>query len=771
MAPPAPAAAAAGPTDFIFQIVVLAAPSAAHLCAQFLLQTGGGGAGPRGISSVGLEFVRRALFVEQDRIVAVVWNAGMDRLRTLARSNASASTLGVLWLYDVGDAASFAAVEAAMRTAGSMPHLLAGVVRPEGPFARVVDDAEAELLADEIGCPHMHMRMEASGDVEMALMLLAQDIRRRLLLAGAPTKAPRNFLSTISRAAQRGRRRAASFANSLLSRRPSADGAAREERLGEAFDHEIDAVITRALRAAQSDALVTVGDPFVIRSVAVREALLEIPGASAAIADRLAQIAAGASDLRSDLSLTPRAIRSKWVLPPVLAGSGPRVHVSVALKDWSFQWSVERGWTAIGGKGTVGTCHRRAATDKRTHLMNAYSSETLFYSPTSVPQGRDRSLKPYNCVRCSAIDTSDRVGQLRALLVSLGNGRIAARVRSLSLLTMSLARNAERAMADRQRKLLRAIPQIAFFNMQANSLALADPVAEKVCRSKNRPGFLKYLAWVQEELAEPLRAHGSELMRVSETETGVVANFVHAFYDDFDPQEVMVEMTSVLLAMQDLEAGLVHRAEIVRDLKHSREVLATFMQLADLQFSRPTSIEARCQSYVSFALLDVLLNVTTVVNCKSGCDRTALVHAISVAVSQLLAALPPNHPNHVAALDCLRNFMPLSTMVAAVGVPEGVDGVSLQIAVAFRNGVFFNLIEAGARIVVYSTGVTGFKFGLSDDWLRNNIFLPFLPPRLRVIAGDDDHTWSCDDPELRQFLMDASAFRGGEPSKDGASGA
>lgn len=125
---------------------------------------------------------------------------------------------------------------------------------------------------------------------------------------------------------------------------------------------------------------------------------------------------------------------------------------------------------------------------------------------------------------------------------------------------------------------------------------------------------------------------------------------------------------------------------------------------------------SRTAEFVNLAALDLCLGVSGGINCKSGCDRSSMVHAVTAAAHALLAAgttaeidegfqFIANFDAVVQELDAAagsyQEYMAALVKAAGRGTPKCV---AIAVLCEFRNNVMYILVEIGWNIVIQSTG-------------------------------------------------------------------
>jgi len=205
-----------------------------------------------------------------------------------------------------------------------------------------------------------------------------------------------------------------------------------------------------------------------------------------------------------------------------------------------------------------------------------------------------------------------------------------------------------------------------------------------------------------------------------------------------------------------------------------------------------------------------LFGVTSSTNCKSGCDRTSLSHAVALTVAQVLGSIRPNPDIWEAVLDLLLNYKQkvdnfesginskndyMHDVALCLQTQHGYDDNTLAPTligtlttdncgiIVIQQLVFQNLVEVASRVVAWNTGLFGFKFGLASSTSHSPHWKSVMPFAVLVKTTDQTGTTSKgqiqhvtkDSGKLYQtsamkeiwskMMNDASGFRGSTNGK------
>lgn len=95
----------------------------------------------------------------------------------------------------------------------------------------------------------------------------------------------------------------------------------------------------------------------------------------------------------------------------------------------------------------------------------------------------------------------------------------------------------------------------------------------------------------------------------------------------------------------------------------------------------------------------------------------------------------------------------LEELEASVGKSE--DAAKQLIISELKHCTFANMMEIGWKLIIYSTGVPGFKFGEEDSMFKNPHVAPILPP---FVVGPRGVVTAA---TFWPTLVGASSYRGG----------
>ncbi|PJF16669.1 Ras-like protein Rab-8A [Paramicrosporidium saccamoebae] len=129
------------------------------------------------ITTIGIDFKIRTISLDGKRIKLQIWDtAGQERFRTITNAYYRGA-MGILLVYDVTDERSFNNVRNWIRNTEQFAS--------EGVDKILVgnkcDMAEKRALADEYGLSFLETSAKANVNVEEAFMMLARDIKKRLI--------------------------------------------------------------------------------------------------------------------------------------------------------------------------------------------------------------------------------------------------------------------------------------------------------------------------------------------------------------------------------------------------------------------------------------------------------------------------------------------------------------------------------------------------------------------------------------------------------------
>jgi Ras-related protein Rab-8A len=140
---------------------------------------------PSFITTIGIDFKIRTVSLDGKRIKLQIWDtAGQERFRTITNAYYRGA-MGILLVYDVTDERSFNNVRNWIRNteqfaSEGVDKILVGN-KCDMAEKRVVERERAQALADEYGLSFLETSAKANVNVEEAFMMLARDIKKRLI--------------------------------------------------------------------------------------------------------------------------------------------------------------------------------------------------------------------------------------------------------------------------------------------------------------------------------------------------------------------------------------------------------------------------------------------------------------------------------------------------------------------------------------------------------------------------------------------------------------
>uniref|UniRef100_A0A7S1N8E2 Uncharacterized protein n=1 Tax=Eutreptiella gymnastica TaxID=73025 RepID=A0A7S1N8E2_9EUGL len=462
----------------------------------------------------------------------------------------------------------------------------------------------------------------------------------------------------------------------------------------------------------------------------------------------------------------------------------------VLCHPWAFQ-QRQGEWHPVPGVA-IGTCYREVKCLKGrkkenisvfepmgAQLFNTYTQHHLIDGDT-VQQ----------LVRHSVISTRERSLMLLSLLRQMDNTKGKRRVRMLCLLT--------RRQGDEERLWRQQQTEVAFMEeqLQAEGLGLVHlsyqananshynfwNSGEDANATSNGLSWLKYAEWLLTDILELVPSHslldslrklGKEMLvqiqsasveptKLQEQKSGwffsrmslaeqrpslyvllrQLANQRLPFIEESIRNHYQSTVSLIPPALSTLLTGLQALCHLVRsqyppvgdEHRHAKD-------------SKPLT---RVSEFLSLALLDRCLGVTSCSNCKSGCDRSGLVHGLTTALNVLVDKYPNPWDQKVLLAVCIDFDRFAETVDESTDTFEqyicniakweqcrrGELDRALSFVTELRNWTFINIMEIGWRINIHSTGLCGLKFHLGSVSANPHV-VATLPP---YIVGKHQNT-------------------------------
>eukprot|EP00123_Amoebidium_parasiticum_P018167 comp24122_c0_seq2/m.43742 comp24122_c0_seq2/g.43742 ORF comp24122_c0_seq2/g.43742 comp24122_c0_seq2/m.43742 type:complete len:832 (-) comp24122_c0_seq2:456-2951(-) len=340
---------------------------------------------------------------------------------------------------------------------------------------------------------------------------------------------------------------------------------------------------------------------------------------------------------------------------------------------------------------------------------------------------------------------------------------------------------------------------IVHVNYQTNVNEIGSiAVGEKASRKINGKGLLRYCSWLATDVASFLATLPADLPEVKAGQEAVsgldsvlpkIKELAEQTYWEVD-RDVVRRLQAMLDALKPLQtvvpadvAGQGWRDLIRAALRTSKPTPPPAMRLRDLvcacramlhllQAHRSESYNlSRVQELLLLSITNCALDIVTAINCKSGCDRTGLVFGLMCATAMVWETRPGERE---ALLDMAESFDAIYQKHEGV-YSKGLDAWTAYVqelesdpvanrlqllACELRNCVLVNMMEVGWKIILYSTGLPGFKFGAERALLKNPHVTPLLPPF--ILSPDGLHM----NRDFRDFFIGASSYRGGAHPDD-----
>ncbi|KAF3916259.1 hypothetical protein ABW21_db0201616 [Orbilia brochopaga] len=176
--------------DFLIKLLLIGDSGVGKSCC--LLRFSEDSFTPSFITTIGIDFKIRTIDLDGKRIKLQIWDtAGQERFRTITTAYYRGA-MGILLVYDVTDERSFNNIQTWFQNVEQ--HATEGVNKIlignkcDWEEKRVVSTERGQALADELGIPFMEVSAKANINVEEAFLLLARDIKKRIMDSSAGDK-------------------------------------------------------------------------------------------------------------------------------------------------------------------------------------------------------------------------------------------------------------------------------------------------------------------------------------------------------------------------------------------------------------------------------------------------------------------------------------------------------------------------------------------------------------------------------------------------------
>jgi len=476
--------------------------------------------------------------------------------------------------------------------------------------------------------------------------------------------------------------------------------------------------------------------------------------------------------------------------------------VEVLCQPWSFEKHPDGQWEPVAG-AAVGTCYRSTALPLSGQLFNAYSQ-----------QHTADGVLLQHVVRHSVVDSQDRADMLVALLqqLDLGSRR---RVRLLNLLTRRQGEE-EALWQQQQTQMLYLKQQLASSGIQPVHLSYQANAncnynfwnqGEDANTTSNALAWLKYAEWLLTDLlafaeqhplpeavstlaSDGLSSITSALLTPIKSKGRSSWFFPRISLNEKGPAQyhLLQQLANRTLPALEQAVRTRHLRQPMGPAGHSLlGAIRTLCRLIRSQYppsgdkhhdAKPLT---RTSEFLSLALLDRQLGVVSCMNCKSGCDRSGLVHGLTTAANLVYDRHPHPDEREVFTRVCT-DFDALAEVaddhtasfdrfVASLAQWQlclrGAPDLELLLVVELRNWVFVVLMDIGWRVNIRSTGLAGLKFHLGAVSENPHVVMA-LPP---FIIGKQSsmeegyevipvHRKLTLNRRVAEFLNGASEFRG-----------
>ncbi|KAJ6262890.1 GTP-binding protein ypt2 [Drechslerella dactyloides] len=169
--------------DFLIKLLLIGDSGVGKSCC--LLRFSEDSFTPSFITTIGIDFKIRTIDLDGKRIKLQIWDtAGQERFRTITTAYYRGA-MGILLVYDVTDERSFNNIQTWFQNVEQ--HATEGVNKIlignkcDWEEKRVVSQERGQALANELGIPFMEVSAKANINVEEAFLLLARDIKKRIM--------------------------------------------------------------------------------------------------------------------------------------------------------------------------------------------------------------------------------------------------------------------------------------------------------------------------------------------------------------------------------------------------------------------------------------------------------------------------------------------------------------------------------------------------------------------------------------------------------------
>ncbi|KAK6341651.1 GTP-binding protein [Orbilia brochopaga] len=176
--------------DFLIKLLLIGDSGVGKSCC--LLRFSEDSFTPSFITTIGIDFKIRTIDLDGKRIKLQIWDtAGQERFRTITTAYYRGA-MGILLVYDVTDERSFNNIQTWFQNVEQ--HATEGVNKIlignkcDWEEKRVVSTERGQALANELGIPFMEVSAKANINVEEAFLLLARDIKKRIMDSSAGDK-------------------------------------------------------------------------------------------------------------------------------------------------------------------------------------------------------------------------------------------------------------------------------------------------------------------------------------------------------------------------------------------------------------------------------------------------------------------------------------------------------------------------------------------------------------------------------------------------------
>ncbi|EPS38447.1 hypothetical protein H072_7808 [Dactylellina haptotyla CBS 200.50] len=183
--------------DFLIKLLLIGDSGVGKSCC--LLRFSEDSFTPSFITTIGIDFKIRTIDLDGKRIKLQIWDtAGQERFRTITTAYYRGA-MGILLVYDVTDERSFNNIQTWFQNVEQ--HATEGVNKIlignkcDWEEKRVVSTERGQALANELGIPFMEVSAKANINVEEAFLLLARDIKKRIMDSNSGDKEQRGTVN------------------------------------------------------------------------------------------------------------------------------------------------------------------------------------------------------------------------------------------------------------------------------------------------------------------------------------------------------------------------------------------------------------------------------------------------------------------------------------------------------------------------------------------------------------------------------------------------